>query len=181
MNVDVIVMHGPTGCCFRTARLLEGDGVRVVTTGMSENDFILGAGEKLVDTLVEAYEDTLDVESPVQNALGPYPGTALRVGSSGSDVRKVQSALNAINGNNALVVDGLFGQATERAVHAFQNQNGLTVDGVVGQATWNQLNEVLISTYNALLTDLNSFRLRELIYDSYTDLMWNTTVNSIDY
>ena len=51
MNVDVIVMHGPTGCCFRTARLLEGDGVRVVTTGMSENDFILGAGEKLVEKL----------------------------------------------------------------------------------------------------------------------------------
>ena len=57
MNVDVIVMHGPTGCCFRTARLLEGDGVRVVTTGMSENDFILGAGEKLVDTLTEAYDE----------------------------------------------------------------------------------------------------------------------------
>ena len=56
MNVDVIVMHGPTGCCFRTARLLESDGVRVVTTGMSENDFILGAGDKLVDTLIEAYE-----------------------------------------------------------------------------------------------------------------------------
>ena len=56
MNVDVIVMHGPTGCCFRTARLLEGDGVRVVTTGMSENDFILGAGDKLVDTLIEAYD-----------------------------------------------------------------------------------------------------------------------------
>lgn len=56
MNVDVIVMHGPTGCCFRTARLLESDGVRVVTTGMSENDFILGAGEKLVDTLIDAYD-----------------------------------------------------------------------------------------------------------------------------
>lgn len=133
------------------------------------------------NTLVEAYEDTLDVQSPVQNPLGPYPGTALRVGSSGSDVRKVQSALNAINGNNALVVDGLFGQATERAVRTFQNQNGLTVDGVVGQMTWNRLNEVLISTYSTLLTDLDSFRLRELIYDSYTDLMWNTTVNSIDY
>ena len=56
MNVDVIVMHGPTGCCFRTARLLESDGVRVVTTGMSENDFILGAGDTLVETLTEAYD-----------------------------------------------------------------------------------------------------------------------------
>ena len=55
MNVDVIVMHGPKGCCFRTSRLLESDGVRVLTTGMSENDFILGAGDKLEDTLNRAY------------------------------------------------------------------------------------------------------------------------------
>lgn len=55
LNVDVIVMHGPKGCCFRTSRLLESDGIRVLTTGMSENDFILGAGEKLEETLIEAY------------------------------------------------------------------------------------------------------------------------------
>ncbi|MDR3063630.1 MAG: Ni-sirohydrochlorin a,c-diamide reductive cyclase catalytic subunit [Methanobrevibacter sp.] len=56
MNADVIIMHGPHGCCFRTARLLESDGVRVLTTAMAENDFILGAGEKLEDTLKKAYE-----------------------------------------------------------------------------------------------------------------------------
>ena len=47
LNADVIVMHGPHGCCFRTGRLLESDGVRVVTTAMAENDFILGASQKL--------------------------------------------------------------------------------------------------------------------------------------
>ena len=56
MNVDVIVMHGPNGCCFRTGRLLESDGVRVLTTAMAENDFILGAGEKLEETLIKAYD-----------------------------------------------------------------------------------------------------------------------------
>ena len=56
LNADVIVMHGPHGCCFRTGRLLESDGVRVVTTAMAENDFILGAGEKLEETLQEAYD-----------------------------------------------------------------------------------------------------------------------------
>ncbi len=56
MNVDVIIMHGPNGCCFRTGRLLESDGVRVLTTAMAENDFILGAGEKLEETLIEAYD-----------------------------------------------------------------------------------------------------------------------------
>ncbi|OPX59830.1 MAG: light-independent protochlorophyllide reductase subunit B [Methanobacterium sp. PtaB.Bin024] len=54
LNADVIVLHGPHGCCFRTGRLLENDGVRVVTTAMSENDFIFGASEKLEETLQEA-------------------------------------------------------------------------------------------------------------------------------
>jgi Ni-sirohydrochlorin a,c-diamide reductive cyclase subunit CfbD len=51
INADVIILHGPHGCCFRTGRLLENDGVRVVTTAMSENDFIFGASEKLEETL----------------------------------------------------------------------------------------------------------------------------------
>lgn len=53
MNADVIILHGPHGCCFRTGRLLENDGVRIVTTAMSENDFIFGAGEKLEETLLK--------------------------------------------------------------------------------------------------------------------------------
>ena len=51
LNADVIILHGPHGCCFRTSRLLEHDGVRIVTTAMSENDFIFGASEKLEETL----------------------------------------------------------------------------------------------------------------------------------
>lgn len=51
LNTDVIILHGPHGCCFRTGRLLENDGVRVVTTAMSENDFIFGASQKLEETL----------------------------------------------------------------------------------------------------------------------------------
>ena len=56
LNTDVIIMHGPNGCCFRTGRLLEMDGVRVVTTAMNENDFIMGAAEKLEETLLEVEE-----------------------------------------------------------------------------------------------------------------------------
>jgi putative methanogenesis marker 13 metalloprotein len=56
MNTDVIILHGPHGCCFRTGRLLENDGVRVVTTSMSENDFIFGASEKLEETLLKVDE-----------------------------------------------------------------------------------------------------------------------------
>ncbi|OED30018.1 Ni-sirohydrochlorin a,c-diamide reductive cyclase catalytic subunit [Methanosphaera sp. WGK6] len=56
LEVDVIIMHGPAGCCFRTGRLLEDEGIRVITTAMSENDFIFGATEKLAETIKEAYD-----------------------------------------------------------------------------------------------------------------------------
>lgn len=56
LNADVVILHGPHGCCFRTGRLLESDGVRVLTTAMSENDFIFGASEKLQETLKKANE-----------------------------------------------------------------------------------------------------------------------------
>ena len=56
LNADVVILHGPHGCCFRTGRLLESDGIRVLTTAMSENDFIFGAGEKLEETLKKAHE-----------------------------------------------------------------------------------------------------------------------------
>ncbi|MBI0584290.1 MAG: Ni-sirohydrochlorin a,c-diamide reductive cyclase catalytic subunit [Methanomassiliicoccus sp.] len=51
LDADVILMHGPAGCGFMAARRLEEAGVRVMTTGMQENDLIFGAEEKLVRIL----------------------------------------------------------------------------------------------------------------------------------
>lgn len=56
LEVDVIIMHGPAGCCFRTGRLLEDEGIRVITTAMNENDFIFGASDKLIKTIQEVEE-----------------------------------------------------------------------------------------------------------------------------
>ncbi|WP_292461097.1 Ni-sirohydrochlorin a,c-diamide reductive cyclase catalytic subunit [Methanothermococcus sp.] len=56
VGVDAIIMHGPSGCCFRTARLLELDGIRVFTTAMDENDFIFGAQKKLNNTVREVID-----------------------------------------------------------------------------------------------------------------------------
>jgi g-D-glutamyl-meso-diaminopimelate peptidase len=57
------------------------------------------------------------------------------IGSTGPDVRQLQSILNRI-GYNAGAVDGSFGSQTQQAVIAFQRNNGLNADGVVGPATW---------------------------------------------
>ena len=66
----------------------------------------------------------------------------ISLGSSGPDVRLVQSLLNRI-GYNAGAVDGIFGPRTYQAVIAFQANNALAADGIVGPATWAVLDRLL--------------------------------------
>jgi len=51
LDVDVAVLHGPPGCCFKHSRLLEEDGIRVVTTAMCDSDYVFGAHDILVSVL----------------------------------------------------------------------------------------------------------------------------------
>lgn len=51
MDVDVIVVHGPSGCGFMASRMLEEADIRVVTSGMRDNDLIFGGSESLAGTL----------------------------------------------------------------------------------------------------------------------------------
>lgn len=54
LEVDVAVLHGPSGCSFKHARLLEEDGMRVLTTSLGENEFIFGGEQRLEEVLSEA-------------------------------------------------------------------------------------------------------------------------------
>ena len=85
-----------------------------------------------------------------------YPGTALREGASGQNVRLVQFWLKiahtVYSRLNDLTVDGTFGAATTAAVKRFQTYFGLTSDGVVGRTTWNKLYEVYNDIANKLLS-----------------------------
>ena len=85
-----------------------------------------------------------------------YPGTALREGASGQNVRLVQFWLKiahtVYSRLNDLTVDGRFGAATTAAVKRFQIYFGLTSDGVVGRTTWNKLYEVYNDIANKLLS-----------------------------
>jgi putative methanogenesis marker 13 metalloprotein len=51
LNVDVAILHGPSGCSFKHARLLEEDGMRVLTTSLADNEFIFGGQKPLEDVL----------------------------------------------------------------------------------------------------------------------------------
>ena len=82
---------------------------------------------------------------------GPiYPGTPLRIGTTGENVRIMQTYLNALASVYPNIprvnADGVFGPLTEAAVIAFQRQFGLAADGVVGPVTWN----AIVTQYNRL-------------------------------
>ncbi|RQD79934.1 MAG: Ni-sirohydrochlorin a,c-diamide reductive cyclase catalytic subunit [Methanocalculus sp. MSAO_Arc2] len=56
LGVDVAILHGPSGCSFKHARLLEEDGLRVITTSLCENEFIFG-GQPLLEDVLRYAED----------------------------------------------------------------------------------------------------------------------------
>ena len=84
---------------------------------------------------------TAPPQIPPSNAT--YPGTPLKIGSTGVNVTKIQEWLNGVAqvypSVPSIAVDGRFGPATQQSVMAFQTRFALTVDGIVGPATWNKL------------------------------------------
>jgi len=57
LGVDVAVLHGPSGCSFKHARLLEEDGMRVLTTSLADNEFIFGGHDPLMRVLRHAEQE----------------------------------------------------------------------------------------------------------------------------
>lgn len=95
----------------------------------------------------------------VTGVVSSYPGTALRVGSTGLDVQTIQNYLNRIRRNYPAIPavtdpSGTFGESTRAAVEKFQSIFNLTPDGIVGKATWYKLS----SLYTAVtrLAELDS-------------------------
>ena len=92
-----------------------------------------------------------------QSDLGgtAWPGTALRRGSTGMEVRLVQFwlrlAADNYSGLTTVTVDGSYGPATVSAVTAFQNEFALAADGVTGRSTWNKLKEVALAVANKIV------------------------------
>lgn len=107
------------------------------------------------------YPDDVEIVETdiITNVLDSYPGTPLRVGSTGLDVQIIQNYLNRIRRNYPAIPaitdqTGTFGDSTRAAVVKFQGIFGLTPDGIVGKSTWYKLS----SLYTAVtrLAELNS-------------------------
>ncbi len=110
--------------------------------------------------IIKSYYGNVEIveNAPVRGIMSTYPGTPLRVGSTGPNITVVQASLNRISQNypaipKVSVVDGIYGSRTEASVRTFQQVFGLTPDGIVGPATW----YALVRLYTAV-TSLSELR-----------------------
>ena len=130
------------------------NGTTVTCSGMSQwgSQNLAQQGYDYLDILKYYYGDDIEIVTnvPVRDLSPSYPGTPLRLGSSGEGVLSVQGALNRIARNYPAIpkiypVDGLFGPGTEEAVKVFQRIFNLNPDGIVGAATWYQLIAIYVA------------------------------------
>lgn len=97
---------------------------------------------------------------------GAAMAATLRVGSSGEEVKTLQTKLKRW-GYYTGSIDGVFGSGTKKAVIAFQKKNGLTPDGIVGPATLKALGMQSSSASSASSgsnTNGNLYLLARLVY-----------------
>lgn len=129
------------------------DGKSVTCKGMKQWGTVDRAneGKNALQILKYYYGNDIEIvrTNNLQDIPESYPGTPLRKGDSGTNVRIIQRQLTRIAkdypffGNPG--TDGVFGAATESTVKAFQKQFSLTVDGVVGRATWYKISYIYVS------------------------------------
>ena len=112
------------------------------------------------DQIIRSYYGNVEtvVNAPIRGNTTSYPGTPLRIGSSGPNVVVVQTSLNRISQSYPAIpkiptIDGIFGSRTEAAVRKFQEVFNLTPDGIVGSATW----YAIVRLYTAV-TQLSELR-----------------------
>ena len=139
------------------------NGTTTTCRGMSQWGTVTLANQGYTPIRILRYYYPDDVEitqtNIITNTLTSYPGTPLRMGSTGLDVQTIQTWLNRIRRNYPAIpvitdAAGTFGDSTRAAVVKFQNIFGLTPDGIVGKATWYKIS----SLYTAVtrLAELDS-------------------------
>lgn len=139
------------------------NGTTATCQGLSQWGTVTLANQGLtpIQILRSYYPSDIEIAETdiVTGILSSYPGTPLRVGSTGLDVQTIQTYLNRIRRNYPAIPAitdeaGVFQDSTRAAVTKFQSVFNLTPDGIVGKSTWYKIS----SLYTAVtrLAELDS-------------------------
>ena len=127
------------------------NGTTVFCSGMSQWGTVSLAqqGYSPLQILRAYYPNDIEIAetNTVTGVVSSYPGTALRLGSTGLDVQTIQTYLNRIRRNYPAIPaitdeTGVFGNTTQAAVTKFQSIFNLAADGIVGKATWYKISKL---------------------------------------
>ena len=129
------------------------DGKTVTCPGMKQwgTKTLAEQGKNALEILKYYYGSSIEIvrTSNIADIPESYPGTPLRIGSTGESVRIIQRQLNRIAQDypafGTVTVDGVYGESTAAVVKKFQKQFSLTADGVVGRATWYKISYIYVS------------------------------------
>ena len=127
------------------------NGTSVTCGGLSQWGTVTLANQGYTPLEILKYYFGDDIElvrdAPVAGITESYPGVALRPGTSGNDIRRIQIRLNRISANYPSIPkivnpDGIYGPETEAAVREFQRIFGLSQDGIIGRGTWYMIQRI---------------------------------------
>jgi len=130
------------------------NGTTATCSGMSQwgSQELAQEGLNSLEILRRYYGDDIElvVDAPIQDFATSYPGTPLRLGSTGPNVVVIQASLNQVAEDYPAIpkinpVDGIFGPETEQSIRKFQEVFQLTPDGIVGKATWYKLVQLYVA------------------------------------
>lgn len=130
------------------------NGTTATCAGLSQWGTVTLANQGMSTMQILRYYYPNDIEISQTNIITgiviAYPGTTLRLGSTGLAVQVIQTYLNRIRGNFPaipLITDdpGVFGSSTQAAVSTFQSIFSLTADVVVGKDTWNKISFIYVA------------------------------------
>ncbi|MCM1542112.1 MAG: LysM peptidoglycan-binding domain-containing protein [Blautia sp.] len=127
------------------------NGTTTTCAGLSQWGTVSLADRGLtpIQILRTYYPDDIEIAETdiITGSLTSYPGTALRLGSTGLDVQTIQTYLDRIRRNYPAIPAitdeaGVFGNSTQAAVTKFQSIFNLSADGIVGKATWYRISKL---------------------------------------
>ncbi len=139
------------------------NGTTVTCEGLSQWGTVPLANQGLTpyEILQRYYGNDINIvqNAPVQNVEESYPGTPLKLGDAGNNVKIIQTELNRIAENYPAIPriareDGIFGTDTENTVRTFQQVFNIPQTGVVDKSTWYRIKQYYTGVKN--LTSLVS-------------------------
>ncbi len=135
VSTDALVIRQKTDTDSKALQTLrEGETLDILS---SSGDWYKVSYGRFTGYVMKKYVKAVETASSATEKaianLGDAPAP-MRKGDSGSDVKKLQRALEIVGAYNGSI-DGSFGDLTEEAVKAFQKDKRLTVDGVAGEGT----------------------------------------------